>query len=61
MPERSGTLATETERPLTGALQLVTSEDLARFAGVSASYGRWNATPAENERRPSESLCWCRG
>ena len=42
---RCGTSATETGRPLTGAPQLVTSEDLVRFAAVSARYGRWNTTP----------------
>jgi hypothetical protein len=26
----------------------VTSEDLARFAEISAKYGYWNATPEEN-------------
>jgi quercetin dioxygenase-like cupin family protein len=46
--KRLGRFFQETGRPLTGAPQPVTPEDLARFAAVSARYGYWNATPEEN-------------
>jgi quercetin dioxygenase-like cupin family protein len=46
--KRLGRFFQETGRPLTGAPQPVTPEDLARFAGVSARYGYWNAAPEEN-------------
>ena len=38
----------ETGRPVTGTPLPVTSEDLVRFAEISAKYGYWNASPAEN-------------
>jgi hypothetical protein len=38
----------ETGRPVMGAIQPETPEDLARFAAVSARYEYWNATPEEN-------------
>jgi quercetin dioxygenase-like cupin family protein len=46
--KRLGRFFRETGRPVTGAPQPVTPEDLARFAAVSARYGYWNATPEEN-------------
>jgi quercetin dioxygenase-like cupin family protein len=46
--KRLGRFFQETGRPMTGAPQPVTPEDLARFAAVSARYGYWNATPEEN-------------
>jgi quercetin dioxygenase-like cupin family protein len=46
--KRLGQFFQETGRPVTGAPQPVTPEDLARFAAVSARYGYWNATPEEN-------------
>ena len=39
----------ETGRPVTSAPQLVTPEDLERFASVCAKYDYWIATPEENE------------
>jgi quercetin dioxygenase-like cupin family protein len=38
----------EVGRPVTGTPLPPTPEELARFAAVSARYGYWNATPAEN-------------
>jgi hypothetical protein len=38
----------EVGRPVTGSHIPVTSEDLERFAAISARYGYWNATPEEN-------------
>lgn len=35
-------------RPIAAASHPPTSEDLARFAAISAEYGYWNATPEEN-------------
>jgi quercetin dioxygenase-like cupin family protein len=35
-------------RPMSSTLQPPTSEELARFAAISARYGYWNATPKEN-------------
>jgi quercetin dioxygenase-like cupin family protein len=46
--KRLGRFFRETGRPVTGAPQPVTPEDLARFAAVSARYGYWNASPEEN-------------
>jgi hypothetical protein len=46
--KRLGRFFQETGRPLTGAPQPVTPDDLARFAAVSARYGYWNTTPEEN-------------
>jgi hypothetical protein len=46
--KRMGQFFQETGRPVTGAPQPVTPEDLKRFAAVSAKYGYWNATPEEN-------------
>jgi quercetin dioxygenase-like cupin family protein len=45
---RLGRFFREMGRPVTGAPQPVTPEELARFAAVSASYGHWNATSEEN-------------
>jgi quercetin dioxygenase-like cupin family protein len=45
---RLGRFVQEIGRPLTGAPQPVTPEDLARFATVAAAYGHWNGTPEEN-------------
>jgi quercetin dioxygenase-like cupin family protein len=38
----------ETGRPAMEGPSLPTSEELARFAAMSARYGYWNATPEEN-------------
>ena len=38
----------ETGRPVTGTPLPLTPEDLVRFAEISAKYGYWNASPAEN-------------
>lgn len=38
----------EAGRPVTSAPQVVTPEDLARFAAVCARYDYWIATPEEN-------------
>ena len=38
----------ETGRPKTNTPQPATSEDLARFEGISRRYGYWNASPEEN-------------
>lgn len=46
--KRLGRFFQEAGRPVTGAPQPVTPEDLARFTAVSAKYGYWNATPEEN-------------
>lgn len=46
--KRLGRFFRETGRPVTGAPQPVTPEDLTRFAAVSDRYGYWNATPEEN-------------
>ena len=46
--KRLGRFFQEAGRPVRGAPQPVTPEDLARFAAVSARYGYWNATPEEN-------------
>ena len=45
---KKGRFFQETGRPVTGAPQPATPEDLARFATLSAEYGYWNATPEEN-------------
>jgi quercetin dioxygenase-like cupin family protein len=45
---RLGRFFQETGRPVTGAPQPPTPEDLARFAAVAARYGHWLATPEEN-------------
>jgi hypothetical protein len=46
--KKIGQFFQETGRPVTESPQPVTSEDLARFAAISAKYGYWNASPAEN-------------
>lgn len=46
--KKIGQFFQETGRPVTGAPQPITPEDLARFAALSARYGYWNATPEEN-------------
>ena len=46
--KRIGQFFQETGRPVTESPQPVTSEDLVRFAAISAKYGYWNASPAEN-------------
>jgi quercetin dioxygenase-like cupin family protein len=46
--KRMGRFFQEVGRPAIGAAQPATPEDLARFAAVSARYGYWNASPAEN-------------
>ena len=47
--KRLGRFFQEAGRPATGAPQPPpTSEELARFAAISAKYGYWNATPEEN-------------
>ena len=38
----------DTGRPVTGTPLPLTPEDLVRFAEISAKYGYWNASPAEN-------------
>ena len=45
---RMGRFFQETGRPLSEASRPPTSEELARFAAASASYGHWLATPEEN-------------
>jgi hypothetical protein len=47
--KRLGRFFQDAGRPATGAPQPPpTSEELARFAAISAKYGYWNATPEEN-------------
>jgi quercetin dioxygenase-like cupin family protein len=47
--KRLGRFFQEAGRPATGAPQPPpNSEELARFAAISAKYGYWNATPEEN-------------
>ena len=46
--KKLGQFFQEIGRAATGNPLPVTSEDLARFAEISAKYGYWNATPEEN-------------
>jgi len=45
---RLGQFFQEAGRPVTGAPQPVTPEDLAHFLTVAAQYGHWYATPEES-------------
>ena len=45
---RMGRFFQESGRPVAGAPQPVTPEDLAHFATVAAAYGYWHGTPEEN-------------
>jgi hypothetical protein len=40
----------EAGRPITGALQPPTPDELARFAASSTQYNYWTASPEENEQ-----------
>jgi len=45
---RLGRFFQEVGRPVTGAPQPVTPQELEHFAAIAAKYGYWNATPEEN-------------